>query len=182
MALELTVDTKKVEDFLDLSPKKTSVAVLRAVKRGTTAARTFAARTVAKDMGIKIGVARKAIRMTPPKGETVVGILHGSLKRIALIEFGAKGPRPSRGKGRVTYRAGGGRRTAEGGFITTVGSGHEGVFKRSGRLRLPIQELRGPSVGRVLDLHRDEVAGRGAEATLAELDRLLNRIFGARVK
>lgn len=179
--LQFKVDTKQVDQFLDLAPKKTSVAILRSVKRGTQAARTQAARLVSKDMGLRVSDARKAIEMTPPNAKTVAGTLRASLSRIPLIKFGAKGPRPSRGKGRgVSYRSKGGRKTLRSAFLARMKTGHEGVFKRAGRKRLPIRELFGPSIGRVFDLLRNSILARGVEATQKELDRQLNRIFGVK--
>lgn len=177
--LTFKVDTKQVDQFLEAAPKKTSIAVLRSIKRGTMAARTEAARTISKDMGLPVSVVRKAVVMTPPNAQTITGVLRVSLKRIPLIHFKAKGPEPSRGKGRgVSYKAGGGRKVLKSAFIATMPSGHRGVFKREGKKRSPIKQRYGPSMGRVADLHRQTIAARGAEAAEAELDRLLNRIFG----
>ena len=175
--LQIKVDTSSVDDWLDIAPKKTSIAVLRAVKRGTMAARTLAGRSVSKDMGLKVGDVKKNIVMVAPNAQTITGVLRASLRRIPLIKFGARGPEPSRGRGRVSYKSKGGRKTIAGGFISTMGA-HRGVFKRKGRERLPVQELYGPSIGRVFDLKREEIAGRGEEAAAAELDRQLDRIYG----
>ncbi len=178
--MKFTVEDKSVEKFLDVAPKKTSIAVVRAVNRGTTAARTFAARTVSKDMGLAVGVVKKNIDMQKASSKTEArGILRASLRRIPLINFGARGPEPSRGRGRgVSYKIGGGRKRIKSGFITDVGSGHRGVFKRAGLDRLPIREKFGPSIGRVFDLHRAPISETGAAVAEKELDRLLNRILG----
>lgn len=179
--LSLKADIKQVDAFLSVAPKKTSLAVFRAIKRGTAAARTEAARAVSKDMGLKVGVVRNAINLKPPNYEDLTGELRASLKRIPLYEFNAKGPIPSRGKGRgVSYKASGGRKTLAGAFIATMPSGHVGVFKRKGAGRTPIQEKYGPSIGRVFDLHRDQISAKGSEAAEAELNRGLNRIFGVK--
>lgn len=181
LGLEIKADLKQVDQFLELSPKKTSLAVFRAIKRGTEAARTEAARAVSKDMGLKVGVVRKAINLTPPNYESLTGELRASLRRIPRYEFDAKGPNPSRGKGRgVTYRSEGGRKTVPGAFISTMPSGHTGVFKRKGAGRLPIRQLYGPSIGRVFDRYRDRIAQTGSEAAEKELDRQLNRLYGVK--
>lgn len=179
--MKFEVDTKAVDQFLELAPKKTSVAILRAIKRGTMAARTEAARVVSKDMGLAVGVVRKAVKMTPPEAVVVTGVLRINLLRIPLMKFGARGPQPSRGKGRgVSYKAGGGRKTIPDAFITSTPTGHTGVFKRKKTSRLPITQLFGPSAGRVADLHREQIAARGSAVAEAELDRQLNRIFGVK--
>lgn len=179
--LQFTLDTSKVDDFLDLAPKKTSLAVLRAVKRGGMAAHTAAARVVSRDIRLKVGTVKKAISLTPPNARTLTATLAAGLKRIPLIKLGAKGPIPSKGKGRgVSYRSklGSGRLTFA--FIATMESGHTGVFKRKGRTRLHIQELFGASIGRVFDIHRKQIAGKGADVAGKELSRLLDRTFGVK--
>lgn len=63
----------------------------------------------------------------------------------------------------------------EGAFVATMKSGHEGIFRRSSRARLPIQELLGSRPVDAL-LHEGEakvVAERGAKSFGSAFDRLL---------
>lgn len=85
---------------------------------------------------------------TRPTATVIVGA-----DRIPLIAFSARGPQPSRGKGRgVSYRLPGGRERISEAFIATVRSehqrkagfeGHKGVFKRKGALGRKVQGPRG---------------------------------------
>lgn len=179
--LNIEVDSKKVNAALELAPKKTGVALLRALKKGTKAAKTISNRLVAKDMGTKVSDVRARIRIEEPTAQTLTGSLHASLKRIPLMKFGARGPEPSRGRGRgVTYKSKGGRGRHPRAFITTMPGGHRGVFERKGERRLPIKELYGPSIGRVFDQHRAEIMARGEEQALTEFNHQLDRILGAK--
>jgi len=179
MSLNIDLDAKKVSDFLETAPKQTSLGVLRALKRGTAAAKTHAGRVVAKDMGLKVGDAKNAIRVVEPTAQTLTGELRADLKRIPLIKFSATGPRPSRGKGKgVSYKGQGGKKRLPSAFITRFRSGHEGVFKRLGAERTPIVQLYGPSVGRVFGLHAAEIMARGDEQFAAEFNHQLDRILG----
>ncbi len=137
-------------------PTRTERAVVRSLNRARTTGRATMARLVAQDMGLKVGVVKEAIKDRPATPTSLEVRLAASLKRIPLIDFGAKGPMPSRGRGRgVTYRIGtGGRGRVETAFLAQMASGHRGVFKRAGRARLPIQELFGPSLGHVFAKHR----------------------------
>lgn len=176
MALKIEVDSKKVAAALETAPKKTGIALLRALKRGTKSAKTAGKRLVAKDTGLRAADVAARIRITEPTARTLTGKLHADLKRIPLIKFGAKGSEPSRGRGR-------GVRTKKGtplphAFIATMPSGHRGVFSRAGKSRLPIRQHFGPSVGRVFDNHREEIMARGEEVVIAELDRQLDRMLG----
>jgi len=162
-------DAQRAEAMLREQPKRTERAVMRSLNRAIASAKTLMASLVAKDMGLKVSVAKDAITLreaTPARLEARIG---ASLKRLPLIKFNAKGPIPSRGQGRgVTYRIGArGRSRVETGFIATMRNGHQGVFRRLTKARLPIVELRGPSIGHVFDAHRTEVTEK-AIATFNE--------------
>ena len=124
----------------------------RALNRAGTAGRTAMTRTIVKDTGLQSKyvsreiVLEKANRTRPVVRITVAG------RRIPLIAFRARGPEPSRGRGRgVSYHLPGGRGRVPDAFITTVGAGHRGVFKRRREKRLPIVELKGPSIPHVFE-------------------------------
>lgn len=176
--INIEVDSKKVDAAFEAAPKKTGVAILRALKKGTKAGGTHANRVVSKDMGVKVSDVRAKIRLENPTTQTLSGKIRANLKRIPLIKFGARGPEPSRGRGRgVTYRGKGGRKRHPQAFISAVGGGHRGVFERKGSKRLPIKQLFGPSIGRVFDEHRKEIMERGEEQTITEFNRLIDRIL-----
>jgi hypothetical protein len=119
---------------------------------------------VAEDMGLKVGDVNARIRVEQATEDRHVARLYASYKRLPLIDFGAKGPEPSRGKGRgVTARLGGGRNRYPNAFIATMHSGHRGVFTRKAGPRLPIVELRGPSIAKVFVKHQDVGLARGQE-------------------
>ena len=102
--LNIEVDSKEVTAAFEVAPKKTGVALLRALKRGTKSAATHANRVVSKDMGVKVSDVRAKIRLENPTAQTLSGKLRANLKRIPLIKFGARGPEPSRGRGRGRER------------------------------------------------------------------------------
>jgi hypothetical protein len=180
MAITITADTTNVSAFLGAFPVETSKAIQSAAVRSSKAMGTQANRVVSRDMGLKVGTVRSKLKPFGPRGPDLAWGVRASSKRIPLIEFGARGPEPSRGKGRgVTYKSGRrGKGRQANAFIATVGA-HRGVFKRkAGAGRLPIQQLFGPSVGRVLSEQQASVKARGQEVFEAELHRLLGRIIG----
>lgn len=182
MAVSLDVQgLDKALKFIDRFPRETERAQVRAVNRGIKAGRTAGARAVAKDMGLRVGTARDRLELELARPGSPNATLRASRKRIPLIDFkGTSGPFPSRGKGRgVRSGLKGGRRQIPDAFITQVG-GHRGVFRRKGRARLPIVELKGPSIWEVARKKVREMAARAQEATAKELLRLLRRQFGAR--
>jgi len=142
---------------------------------------THAKRIASKDMGLKQKDVAEQMKLVPPNARTFSSSVEASTKRIPLIKFSARGPEPSRGKGRgVTYRVGRGRQRHSSAFITKVG-GHRGVFERKGRRRLPIQEHFGPSVGRVVAENDREIAAKGEADFVKEFDRLIDRIIDGRI-
>lgn len=133
----------------------------RALNRAIVSARTVMVQEIAADTRLKSGAIKDQMRVKEATPSDLSARLSVTGKQIPLIEFGARGPEPSRGRGRgVTARLGGGRNSYPNAFIATVGSGrHRGVFIRKATLarmsagawskNLPITELRGPSLPKV---------------------------------
>lgn len=121
-------------------------------------------RLIAGDTGLKQKDIRESMVLRMASASSPEASLNAKLKRIPLIDFRAKGPEPSRGKGRgVSYRLPGGKGRVENAFIATMSSGHRGVFKRKGQDRLGIVELKGPSLGQVFSKFRPQGAARVLE-------------------
>jgi hypothetical protein len=144
--------------------QKAPKAIARALNRSIRSGQTQAVRDVSKDVGLNQAAVRDRVTLSDATPSALVARLGFSLARIALIHFGATGPRPSRGKGRgVSYRIGGRRGRLPHAFIATMRSGHRGVFARTRQARLPVRELRGPSVGHVFEKHLPAAKARAGE-------------------
>jgi hypothetical protein len=137
-------------------------AEVRALNRAAVSARTAMVPLMAKDLGVKQGDVKDNVKTRNATLATRFSRLSASLKRLSLYALGAKGPVPSRGKGRgVTVK---GKRYPHA-FIATVGAGHTGVFQRRTTKRLPIFELRAASLGHVFRKYLEQ----GRAAALASL-------------
>jgi len=168
---------RMVTRFADRFPD----AIVRSLNRAGVSARAVMAREIVKDIGgVKVGDVKDRIRIENAVRATMRVRLSISGKRIPLIAFGAKGPFPSRGRGRgVTSRLRGGTSPIPGAFMAKVGSGgHVGVFTRDSRRgassrkskgawskNLPIRQLYGPSLPQVFG----KVSPAGLEAGTASL-------------
>lgn len=131
-------------------------ACARALNRSVVTTKTHMAREVSKDTGIKVGTSKDAMAIENATITRLLARVTIRGKRIPLIDFRAKGPEPSRGKGRgVTARLVGGAGRYPRAFIATMKSGKRGVFERVGRARLKIRELRGPSLVKVFEKHSE---------------------------
>lgn len=146
-------------------------AVVRALNRAIGSARTVETRSISGDTGLKQADVRDALTMTKASQDNLTATLSAGMKRMPLIEFKARGPVPSRGKGRgVSYQLQGGRGTIPNAFLATMASGHQGVFARSGKSRLPIKELFGPSLGHVFIKYRPEATARAQEIFMSNFE------------
>lgn len=191
-AISLQLDTTPWTRALKELGKRGPVAVARALNRTGSSERTAMARAVAQDMGIKVSAARDAITVDKASSTSLVARVIARGKRLPLIEFKAKGPNPSRGRGRgVTYTMKGQRKTIAKAFIATVTragedgqhAGHLGVFFRVGKKRLPIKQLYGVSIAHAFgnlipagEARRNEVLLKNVEH---EIQFELSRLSGA---
>ena len=150
------MDTARARTFIRAYPIKTATATMRALNRALTTGTATLSRLIAADMGLKVSDVKAAIKSRAATTVTLEVRLAASLRRLPLVQFNAKGPMPSRGRGRgVTYRIGSqGRTRAEHAFLARMASGHVGVYKRTGPGRLPIVQLYGPSIGHVFTKHQ----------------------------
>ena len=149
--------------------------ITRSLNRAAVSARAVMSTEVARDLGIKVGPVKDAIRIEEASSGQEHARVITTGARIPLIAFGARGPEPSHGRGRgVTAKIQGVRKTYPRAFITHVGQ-HRGVFQRRGRGRLPIAELHGPSVPHVFSKYADVGLKRGEETLITNLQHELRR-------
>lgn len=165
LTLEL-IGAKDYTSRLQAYPNKATRALVRTLNRGINSARTFMVQNIARETGLKSKDVRDALKLKEANATRLEASLGASLKRLMLIKFGARGPEPSRGRGRgVSYRLASSRHGNRhpNAFIATMRSGHRGVFVRSGASRLQIRELPGPSLGAVFAKYRPAALSRAQE-------------------
>jgi hypothetical protein len=172
--------------------KKAPVAQVRALNRAIVSANVVMIRAISGDLGVSAKTVRERINVQQATPERLRARLYANAKRIPLIDFGAKGPEPSRGRGRgVTVKSASGRRVIPNAFIATMGSGHRGVFQRvagaSGRRgpapkrsQLPIRELFGPSIWKVFQKLEYIGIEKGREALIKNLRSEFRFVLAAR--
>lgn len=147
--------------------------IARALRRTGTTMRADLARDVAKNTGLGVERTKREIGTKVSVEDGTVALSTDGV-RIPLIEFKARGPRPSRGRkgSQVTAIRFGTRTPYPGAFIARVygplpsgvtSPGHEGVFQRRTAKRLPIKQLYGPSIAHVFGKHLPDAAERGVE-------------------
>lgn len=155
-------------------PAKVTRATVRALNRSIKSGQSVMTKEIAGDTGLKQKDVRNAMSLREATASRPEASLGATMKRLLLMKFNAKGPRPSRGRGKgVTYRLKGGQGRVENAFIATMKSGHEGVFKRVGKKRLGITELHGPSIGQVFKKFRPVGLARALEVFQKNFDHEL---------
>jgi hypothetical protein len=168
-----------IADLKGLGSKVMKAAV-RSMNRAIQSGKTEMKRAIASDTGLRAGDVADALPLRLATTARAEAAFAATLKRIPLIYFKARGPEPSRGKGRgVSYALTGSRNRVPNAFIAAMKSGHRGVFARKGTKRLPIIELYGPSLGHVFRKFRPMGLARTKEAFdtafAHELKRLMDK-------
>ncbi len=135
-----------------------------ATNKTAVSARVFMARFVADNYRVKIGAVKREIkiRKAAPKWGRIDAKIYGSgspgipLDQFAPTPKRAPSTRRTKGGGytppggiKVEVRRGR-RKRLRGGFLSRMGSGHIGVFRRSAKKQLPIKYLYGPSPVKII--------------------------------
>lgn len=137
-------------------------------KAGATALRDMrseASKRIRARKRIKSRYITRALTLRRAKGSDIAGMewaLDVSGEPVPLVAY----PHRQTKKG-VSVEVNRGKRTlVKGSFVATMKSGHEGVFRRRGNARLPIDELRGsrPVDALLHEGEADGVAARGGKS------------------
>jgi hypothetical protein len=180
------IDTQALAKDLVALGNQAPIIMARAVNRAAVSGKTAMVRAVKASTGFTTKyiereiVLDKATRTSPVVAMTIKG------SRIPRIAFKARGPEPSRGKGRgVSYIGPGGARVRNAhAFIASVEArkrgekspgfigpvlGHRGVFVRTGKARLPIVELTAPPLPYMFETKLDIFRAAASESLLKNL-------------
>jgi len=178
------LDTGDLKAAVAAMKSKFPAAMRRAVKKAGTAGRTEMSRLVSAETGLPVRHVRDEIKFA---SDDVSATLKVRGYRIPLIDFKARGPEPSRGRGTgVSYSLASGRGRLPHAFIATMPSGKRGVFERTGTFgRISrfgrrglerIAEKFGPSIAAVFTKFMPEGAARASESLAKNVQSQINLI------
>lgn len=153
MGISAKVDISKA--IKKLGAAQYPKAIARALNKTATTARAQAGRNIRDaGYGIKVGAVKDAISIRRASPTELRSVVRATGRPIPLIKYSAR----QTAKG-VTVAVKNGRKLITHAFIATMGSGHKGVFIRTGNAHkkvrkngrviqsgLPIKELFGPSI------------------------------------
>lgn len=112
-------------------------AAARALNRSAVTTRAEAARKIRERYNLKVGTAKAQMRIDRASRNRLTAQVIVSGRPIPLFEFSARA-----GAAGVSVEIlRGKRRTLKGRFLARMKSGHQGVYERKGKPRLPIREL-----------------------------------------
>jgi len=171
--MDIRADIRDVERMLgnlarDVLPK----AATRAVNKTLRPVQSTAVKAIANDIGVKQKFVRKATRINRAHFNNLNGFVEATGKRLPIIQID---PRAKQNASGISYKSKGGRQQIPHAFLVTTKSGHKGVFKRVGKPRLPITELRGPSIPKVF-LERSIIKAMDKTANLRWLKNFNHEI------
>lgn len=166
-----TRDFERAVGMFEMAPALARKALSRAVNKSIKGSRTDAVRLITAETTLKAGIVRQAIfvRQAWWAGDEVKAEINPNSRRMAMTKYKTTPSRvtkrrPKAGLRYQQYRSGGASRVA-GAFVAVLRSGHVGVFRRVGDKRLPIAELKAPSVQFYFmnDKVREQLAQKASE-------------------
>jgi len=164
------LDIRELENDLKTMGAQAPVLMARALNRAGVAGKTAMVKAVVADTGIRQKEIEREVRLDKANVARPRVSVQIQGRRIPLIAFQARGPEPSKGRGRgVSYKLRGSRGRIGYAFIATMPGGHRGVYKRRGKGRLPIKELFGPSLPHVFAKFLPVFQERAQEAMVKTL-------------
>jgi hypothetical protein len=147
-ATELVSAQKILENFGDAARP----IIAKAINRATRGIRTDAARQARSEYNIRARQVRGSFVVTPAKKNRLYAAAVSKGGAISLRHFNPQPSNPGRRpKAGVSVKVSRTRKKIPGSFVARMPNGTLGVFQRSGRSRLPIKKLYGPSVPQMLD-------------------------------
>ena len=129
------------------------VAAQRSVKKVAVSVRATWARQIVEEINLPASVIKDAIRLHPSNRSTIT--IEVDSRNVASLGIGRRvrsvpvmrfKPRQTRAGVSVRIKKSQGRKLIKSAFIAEMKTGHEGVFYRLGKKRLPIEEAKTTAV------------------------------------
>jgi len=174
-------DLAQYQASLERIPKGFEKVITRAINKLLVKAHNEISKAIRADLPIKAGeLKKKYLRRFRATYRKLYARILITGRRIPLSKLGARQLR--RG---VAWGKGASRKTLPGTFMATMRSGHLGAYKRTGKARLPITELHGPSIPQVFEnlpqfgsAFERRLVEDLANELMIQADVLLRREFG----
>jgi len=168
MGFKLSASAKKLEKELNDTSKKLKIAGVRALNKTATQSRNLAQKNIRKTINLKASRIKKILKVSRASKTKTISAVRAGYQPIPVIFY--NGVRQTRKGVSVRMRKDKPRKLFKGAFIATMPSGHTGVYRRKGKARFPLKEIRGPSPQAVFAENIDEITNQSIDI----LDRVYN--------
>lgn len=143
---QVTLDTTDLKRALAQLGTRAPQAIMRALNRTAQTVRTHAVRAVAQETKLPQKTLRPMLPVIRATKQHLRALVIARGRPIPLTRLGAR----QTGVG-VVYRLGGRLQTIPSAFLATMPNARRpGVFRRTGKKRLPIERQHGPSIAAVV--------------------------------
>ena len=145
---DMRSDIKRtVAEFSAMASDVKDKATYRALNRALDKVGTETGREVRKEYNVKLAAVRNALSKRRANSRSLSARLLVEGARLGLIEFAARWRQGMPVGASVKIKVAGGRKTIKGAFIATNRrTGYTGVWRREGKSRMPIRNLRSISI------------------------------------
>ena len=179
--MTIKVHTDGLKDIQDRLPTEDDARTvsMRAINRAMDAGRVTASREVAKIYTVRAGKVNEKIKVSKASKTNLEASVTWTGRPMNLADFkvSPKEPRPAQ---RPVLKAGvlksSGLKPVPGVFVANVKSGRR-AFKRTGKPRLPIESVYGPSIPQMLGNQEVVDAVQASEVLDARLEHEITRIL-----
>ena len=185
--IEITSETiERVETLLSGIPKGAERAFSNSINRGLSRVKTTAMKRAKEVYAVQSSALTAATTTRISKASTgnIAGYVSFSGFKLPLYKFNVTPKKPGTGKQVTASVMKNGGTTFEDAFVAEMKNGHMGVFERSGRKRLPVEEIMGLSAAQmvgnaaVIEELEKEAQKVVDERLSHEIDRILNGYGG----
>lgn len=186
--IEITADAiERVSTLLADIPKGAEKVFSLSMNRGLTKVKTQALKQVKTVYTVNSTALSAATNTRISKASTgnLAGYVSFSGVKIPLHKFKVTPTKPGTGNQvKVAVKKGGSGTPFEDAFVAEMSSGHVGVFERTGRKRLPVEEKMGLSAAQmvgnenIIDRLETEAQELVNERIIHEMNRILNGFGG----
>ncbi len=180
--IDLMTDIAKANVLLSHIKNGAPKAINSALNRTIEGVRTDITKQVTATYDIKAKPVRASMKITKSTLSTLQASAAGVGSPIPLINFHVTPNKPGQQNPGTILRASvkkSGGKPIPGAFVTTMKSGHTGVYMRKGKERLPVDEAFGPSVPQMMNevKIRQEVMDGASERFSKRLDHEIDRLL-----
>jgi len=172
--IEITSETiERVETLLSGIPKGAERAFSNSINRGLSRVKTTAMKQVKQVYAVQSSALTAATTTRISKASTgnIAGYVSFSGFKLPLYKFNVTPKKSGTGKQVTASVMKNGGTTFEDAFVAEMKSGHMGVFERSGRKRLPVEEIMGLSAAQMV----------GSAAVIEELEKEAQKVVDERL-